>query len=284
MGSNTKRNLFDHYAKSASAAGLHSTDETLLCPLCWQGTKYGDLSLEHIVPSEVGGNRVVLTCTQCNNSHGSLYDAHLAQFQKSMDGFSGHGTIPAKLEVLGKTVTANVAWGDGFKHINIVGKASNPAEVQAMQEDASAGRFDELHLRLNFGYIKPRFQTGLLRCAYLALFKCFGYEYARADVVQVLRRRICNMDIEQPRLGSLIGELRKETIPYTDPYFIVPGNVSGIQFYLVVIRLKKETETFHFVCMPVPVQQCGEFFEKMERHPIDNNGVKLTIPHELVFT
>ena len=226
----------------------------------------------------------MLTCTKCNNSHGSLYDAHLAQFQKTMDGFSGHGTIPAKLEVLGKTVAANVEWGDGFKNINIVGKASNPAEVQAMQEDASAGRFDELHLTLNFGYIKNRFLTGLLRCAYLALFKCFGYEYAKQDVVQAIRRRICNMDIERPRLGSLIGELRNGTIPYTDPYFIVPGNVNGIQFYIVVIRLKKETETFHFVYMPVSVERCDKFFEMMERCANDNNGVKLTIPHELVFT
>lgn len=284
MGANTKRTLFDHYTKSATAAGFATNDEALICPLCWQTTEYDKLSIEHILPGSVGGNRVVLTCTNCNNSHGSLYDAHLAHFQKTMDGFKGHGTIPAKLEVLGKKVVANIEWGDGFKKINIVGQASNPAEVQAMQDDAAAGRFGELHLTLNYGYIKNRFQTGLLRCAYLALFKCFGYEYAKADIVQILRRRVCDMDLEQPRLGSLIGELRNGNIQYTDAYFIVPGNVNGVHFYMVAIRLKKETETFHFVYMPVPVERSDEFFDMMERCSKDNNGVKLTIPHELVFT
>lgn len=284
MANQNKQQLFDHYRKSAAAAGMSHPEGSLTCPLCWEPTSFDTLSVEHIIPGSVGGNRVVLTCTTCNNTHGSLYDSHLSQFQKTKDGFNGHGTLPVKLEVLGKRVTANIEWGDGFKNINIVGEASNPAEVAAMQADAEAGRFGELNLTINYGYIKNRFQTGLLRCAYLSLYKCFGYEYACTEIVQVLRRRICDMNQETPRLGSLIGELRNGAVPYTDPYFIVPGNVNGVQFFMVAIRLKKQTESYHFVYMPAPSDRSDEFFEMMERCSRDNDGVTLTIPHELVFT
>ncbi|QDS98684.1 HNH endonuclease [Adhaeretor mobilis] len=285
MSPSQKESLFDHYRKSLAAADLKTThQDSLICPLCWQETRFDDLSLEHIMPGSVGGKRCILTCTQCNNEHGSSFDSHLAQFQKLRDGFKGHGTIPAKLKVLGKEVVANVEWGDGYKNINIVGKASNPAEVSAMQDDAKAGNVGELNLTLLYGYNKNNFQTGLLRCAYLAVFKCFGYEYANHEVVQVIRRRICDSTLEHPRLESLIGELRDGSLPYRDSYVIVPGNVNGVEFFLVILLLRKETVTNQFVYMPVPVARCDEFCDMMERSSKDNDGKKLTIPHELVFT
>ena len=280
-----KRRIFDHYRKSLKAAGLQAlSGNSVICPLCWQDADYASLSLEHIVPRKVGGKREILTCTRCNNEHGSALDSHLSQFQNVQDGFGGHGTIPAKLSAHGHTVTAKIEWGDGYKNIHIVGRASNPAEVSAIQEQFKAGNIDELNLTLPFGYIKNRFQTALLRCAYLAVFKCFGYEYAKHDVVQVIRQRICAPSLEYPRLGSLIGELRDGEIPYKDPYIIVPGNVNGVEFFLVIIQLRKETTTIHCVFMPVPVERSDEFYGIMEHCSEDYKGKMLHIPYELAFT
>jgi hypothetical protein len=58
-----KRRFFDHYRKSLKAAGLQAlSDNSVICPLCWQDTDYASLSLEHIVPRKVGGKREILTC------------------------------------------------------------------------------------------------------------------------------------------------------------------------------------------------------------------------------
>lgn len=280
-----KKTLFDHYRKSLTAAGLRTEcDESLICPLCWQESPFEELSLEHIVPSSVGGTRCTLTCTRCNNEHGSALDSHLSQFQTTRDGFKGHGTLPAKLKVLGEEVVANVEWGDGFKNINIVGRASNPAKVTAMHDDTKAGKVDELHLMVSFGYNKNRFQTSLLRCAYLALFNRFGYEYAKHDVTQVIRHRICDTSLEHPRLGSLIGKFRDGTLPFRNSYTIVERNVNGVQCYLVAIQLHKQTTTRHFVFLPALVARCEEFFGMMEWYSKENGDKKLSIPHKFFLT
>lgn len=284
MAGYRKRDLFDYYRRSLSAAGIEVTNPgAVLCPLCWKETDYDDLSLEYIVPVSVGGRHFILTCTQCNNSHGSILDSHLVQFQAIHDAFKGHGTIPAKLPAHGKEIAANIEWGDGYKNIKIVGRASDPTSVSAMQKGLKAGNIDKLTLRLKLGYIKDRFQKALLRSAYLAVFKCFGYEYANREVVQVIRRRISDTSLNYPRLGSLIGEIRNGKFKCKKSYAIAPGNVNGIDFFLVILQLRKETTTSHFVFMPSLTDNSDEFYEAMERSSMDNNGKTFNIPSEILF-
>ena len=79
MTINRKKALFDHLRKSLAAAGLATArDDSLICPLCWQETRYEDLSHEHVVPGSVGGTCNTLTCRPCNNEHGSSLDSHLS--------------------------------------------------------------------------------------------------------------------------------------------------------------------------------------------------------------
>ena len=115
----TQKNLiFKKYRQWLVEAKIEMANpDSVLYPLCWRETGYEDLSFEHIIPQAVGGKDCVLTCTQCNNEHGSLLDSHISQFQSMQDAFKGYGTIQSALDVKGKKVKANVEWGDGFKNI-----------------------------------------------------------------------------------------------------------------------------------------------------------------------
>lgn len=263
MDADRKTRIFERLQKSMNEAGLSSPEATsLICPLCWQPTAFDDLSIEHVIPSSVGGRSVTLTCTSCNNALGSSLDAHLARYQSVADALKGHGTIPGKMCVFGEQVTVNMTLGppSAGKHIAVVGRASNPAASDAIKQEFEKGNVEPLEITLNFGYIKNQFQTALLRAAYLVLFRIFEYEYAKHDIVQAIRRRIVDPSLDTPDLGTLIGELRNSTIPVDNDYFVIRGFMDDIPFFMVVIRLKRETETSQFVIMPVPHRKSDQFF------------------------
>ena len=284
MTTDPKRAKFEHARRSLAATEI-STKQTdsLPCPLCWQETRFDRLTLEHIVPSAVGGTQTVLTCRGCNNDHGSDFDAHLAQHQSIVDAFRGHGTLRTKLNVNGHQLSANLEWGDGHKHFHVVGKATNPASSDAAEREFVSGKVFEIDLTLFFGYDKTRFQKAVLRAAYLILFKCFGYEYARHDVVQAIRRRITDPTLEHPRLASLIIEAKNFSPGNDRQHYIVPGNVNGVEFFLVIIRVRRSTTSYLGAYMPVPVARCNEFFDLMEQCAKEHNGETLTIPEGAIF-
>lgn len=284
MTPDAKRAKFEFFRKSLAAGGLSTADDNaLICPLCWEETPYDDLSLEHMVPSSIGGKQKTLTCRQCNNDHGRDLDSHLAQFQRVKEAFQGHGTLKTKLNINGHEMIANLEWGDGHKNFHIVGKATNPAASDASQDEFKAGNVQNVNFTVYFNYIKNNLNTAVLRAAYLVLFKCYGYEYARHYIVQTLRQRIANPSLDHPNLASLILEARNFTPPHDDQHYVVPGNVNGVKFFLVIIRVRRKTTTYLGAYMPVPVDRCDEFFDLMELTAKEHNGETLTIPTAAMF-
>lgn len=280
-----KKLLFDHYRNSMIVAGLTTTaDDSLICPLCWQEKRYDELSLEHVVPRSVGGTGKTLTCRRCNNEHGSELDVHLTKFQSVADALQGKGALSTKLNVNGKQVIANLKWGEDSNDFQIVGKASNPATWAAIQDEFKAGKVSKLRFTVLCGYARNNFQSAVMRAAYLVVFKCFGYEFAKNEVVQVIRRRITDRSLANPDLGSLVVELHDCTFPYDEPHVVVPGDVNGVAFFLVIIRVRKFTTSYVGAYLPVPQARSEEFFELMEQYSHEHDGDTLTIPIEGVFT
>src|SRR5262245_1531863 len=135
MAIGLKNELFEIGRKSLNAACLStSSEDSLLCPLCWQETSLADLSLEHIVPGAIGGTCKTLTCRRCNNDQGAKLDSHLAGFQKTKDAFKGHGLLSAKLHVNGNLAATNLECGEGRKNFIVVGKATNPIAAKAIHD------------------------------------------------------------------------------------------------------------------------------------------------------
>lgn len=284
MGELPKRNIYERFLKSARAADIEFPEECMLCPLCWTMKPLSDMSLEHIVPGSVGGKSVTLTCKACNNSHGHLYDSHLAGYQTTTDQLSGHGVLRSKLCIQGSEATANVAWGNGYTNIEILEEFSNPKHVEGMRKNAESCHIDEIAIHMKFGFAADRFKIGLLRCAYLALFKCFGYEYAKTSSAQVVRQRICNPSDDRFRLDSLIGKICSNERLYDEPYLVACGQISEHPICLVIIRLAKETSSHHLVFLPMGDDRNEGFFDAMEELSRVGDKQNLVIPKNLLFT
>lgn len=284
MSHDIKRAKFECFRNSLTTTGLTTAnDNAVLCPLCWQETSYDDLSLEHMVPGSVGGTQTTLTCRRCNNLHGRDLDSHVAHFQRVKDALKGHGTLKTTLNINGHELAANLEWGSDFKNFRVVGKATNPAASKASLEEFKAGKVSEVNFTVNFDYVRNNFNTAVLRAAYLILFNYFGYKYARHDIVQIVRRRIADRSLLHPNLSSLVLEARNFRPPVDNQHFVVGGDVNGVDFFLVIIRVRRKTTTYLGAYMPVPVPRCNEFFDLMELTAREHNGGKLTIPNAAMF-
>jgi hypothetical protein len=284
MEVDAKRAKFRLYRSSLDEVGLSTAaDDALICPLCWQETSFDDLTPEHFVPESVGGKDTVLTCSRCNHDHGSRLDSHLTNYQRMMDAFQGHGSFRTKLNVNGHKLVANLEWLDGHKHFKVIGKATNPSEWNAAHKEFQAGNVSELKCTMYFRYSKKNFERALLRAAYLVAFKCFGYDYAMHDIAQVIRRRIVDPSLSHPRLSSMIIEADKFAPPHDLQHYIIPGNVTGVDFILVVIRVRRATTKYLAVFLPVPGDRSSEFFQLMEVSEKQNNGKTFRIPPERIY-
>ena len=80
----------------------------ILCPLCLTPHAEEALDLaepllteEHVIPGELGGRIVTLSCKRCNSTHGAKIDHHLIELLRSRDTAEGRGTRPfrGQLEV-----------------------------------------------------------------------------------------------------------------------------------------------------------------------------------------
>jgi hypothetical protein len=246
--------------------------------LCWQETKYDDLTLDHIVPKSLGGSRTILSCRRCNNDQGRDLDAHLSQHQKITDAIQGHGALKTKLYVNGREIVANLELGEGGMNFIVAGKATNPAAWKAVRDEFACGKVSTIDGTLFAGYRKNNFRTAVLRCAYLAVFEEFGYAYLQHEVVQVLRRRIARPTLRDPNLASLIFEAQNCRLPFDAQHYLVSGNVNGVSFYLAIIRARRATTKYFGAFLPIPGAKSGEFFDLMEKYAAEHNGESLTIP------
>jgi len=279
-----KTSRFRWYRSSLIAAGLETQrEDSLICPLCWEETLYEDLTEEHIVPDSVGGNCLTLTCEPCNNNHGSKLDAHLARYQSIIDAFNGHGVLKTKLEINGSRVATDLHWGKNSKDFKIIAKASDPKACDKIHSDFVEDKVTDGMITFEYGYSQNGFKTAVLRAAYLAVFRRFGYVYLNHPVVQIIREKICNSRSQHPRIGSLVFEVRNYQIPYDRPYLITGGNINDVKFAMVLIRVRKETTTYLGAILPVPLAGYEKFFETMETCSNKMNGIKLNIPLEEII-
>jgi hypothetical protein len=246
--------------------------------MCWHEVAVEKLTVEHVVPGTVGGTSTVLTCQNCNNTHGSKLDSHLVNHQLVTDAFQGHGSIPVEISANGKKVRANIVWGQESKKITIVGKASRPQHCAAIESEMKAGQVESFDLTFSFKYSKSRFQKAVLRAGYLGLFKACGYEYAACEEAQIIRRRITDDSLDYPPLRPLIVELREGRFPFDESHVTTTGTVNGVPFYLVILRIERASTKYLGIYLPQPSDRSGEFFSLMERCAQEQNGKKLRMP------
>ena len=160
---------------------------------------------------------------------------------------------------------ANFTKENKTNRFEIVEKASNPAASDAIKNDFHAGLVSEINVTLKYGYIQKNSQTALIRSAYLILFRHTGYNYARHEVVQSIRRGISDLSFTEAQLNSLIGRIHGRDLPPEQPYFFAYCTVDGTDFMMIIIRLKIKTMHHLSVFLPHPDSPTPRFFETIEK-------------------
>ena len=271
----SKQDKFVHFQRSLEFAGIStSRPNSLLCPLCWTEKVFDELTLEHMVPGSVGGTLTTLTCEQCNNSHGSALDSHLSRYLRSLEAIEGHGMVDAVLDINGHRLRANFDAID--KNFHIIAKATDPSAQSASRAELASGQPVTVNVVFSFGFRENNFNTAILRSAYLILFKCFGYEYVRHDIVQSVRRRIIDISLDTPNLKSLILGLNFEP-PWDAQHYVFEAMIDDVRCFVVVVRIRQKITKYLAACLPCPIGQSDRFFDLMEAHAQEHTGKKFEV-------
>ena len=166
------------------------------CPLCVQGfSNVGALSLEDVPPKSVGGRPLVLTCTTCNNTAGTMLDAHIRSGRDLHEIAAGTRDIPVRLTQFGQTVSARATFGPGKIAVHGLPQQSDPkahqAWVEGLGEAARSGSTDwTIKLGFSIRHRESHEGVGWLRVAYLYTFAALGYNWMMRPCLEPIREQI----------------------------------------------------------------------------------------------
>jgi len=223
----------------------------VVCPLCLEAFRLDEpdgLTVEHPVPSTLGGRVTTLTCKACNNSHGSVLDRHLVDAQKALDGLEGAAPIEGTWRRLEGRVSLQVRPPVGLEgdqvELRIVGLQSNPVAVAAIGDGLRDGAIlqNDIEIELDFKLTPEQYWRAAVRAAYLAVFCDRQYEYA------------CTTGAEQPRdVINGKAQARPTVIMEAFPDREVPRCILVIPLadcFAVLLRLRSKRTRHLVVWLP----------------------------------
>jgi hypothetical protein len=232
----------------------------ILCPLCLTAFSEEAIDLdppelteEHIIPEELGGSLITLTCKKCKYTHGSKLDAHLIQMLRCHDTFAGFGKRPIRgnIEVAGIRVPADIDWKATIHKTTTFRLRQNEAQkLNQFRQTLTSGGVDKINLDLNFGFIPNSAYLAVLRIAYLAMFREVGYKYVRSPAAGVIRKLIASYPDPEADLGRIVAEAKNVSPPPAEPLqlFSVANDIA----VLVLITLVADTKRYYCTLMPHP--------------------------------
>lgn len=208
------------------------------------------MSVEHIVPSKLGGGSRTLTCSACNNTQGTKLDSHLIEAMKAMDSVEGKEPITTVMTFGMGHVLAEMYVPTGCSRtapitLNVIRKASNPAALDALRTHQANGL--DFSLRMSWRFIPERYWRGAIRSAYLAVFCTEGYKYVFSDGGTAVRA-VLNGD--SPVQSNIIMEAFPEQEPPGD-LLVMPHSFSDAgECFAVLLSLRSKRTRYLAVLLP----------------------------------
>jgi hypothetical protein len=262
--SDRRYEIFDSLLRDLSAI-RPNVKEVIWCPLCLRPFERSalersvpddkKLTEEHIIPDELGGKIITLTCKKCNNTDGGQVDSHFIQKVRVDEALQGyHGSIGSDVDISGHRVFAQVEFpskeGETTK-IVVKSEASNPAEIAASHQAFLQGAVEKIQLNMHLRYNPNLARLSVMRSAYLAMFSRFGYRYILNDAVEHIRQLIHKRDVSNELLDFMSIESRKPDQDVQHPLYILHyTRPTGISFYVVLIKLRLNRISYHGAIMP----------------------------------
>lgn len=258
--------LFSAYTKNLSfyhpqLAGV------FLCPICLQpftrdAVLSGELTLEHIIPSSLGGKILSLTCAECNSKAGTQLDAHLVQRIRIEDILSGKSDKPLKARVkigngeFGADIYLSENQDPNIRIVGIPSISSPELHALASLEIESGVKSFSLHGSLGYKDVPSR--VAVLRAAYLLMFRYFGYGYILYRNLKQIRSQILQPEVETSPIKAiyLIDEM-----PLTNIIALLK-QPDDLRCFLAIINISTNIKRNIAVVLPGPDPKSETIYER----------------------
>ena len=271
-------NKLDYYNRSLSNlsilkdVGIVSMHSDYICPLCMknysQEIAKQELTEEDVPQKSLGGQRITLTCKQCNNTCGTNIDVHLLESIKSIEQRAflpgtdrtvhiekGEGRLKATLKV-GK---------DKEMFLNIDTKHNNPKTWSFYHENVL---LEDSIIDIQDAPLKRdarRVSAAILKNAYLILFARTGYTFLSDHFYDRLRQQI--MTPEPYILPERLWTFQNVSVP--DGIYLTKDN--RYRGFFVVYSLRQKHN--YRVCVLIPTPKVEYLFACMELRKIDGKSM-----------
>jgi HNH endonuclease len=209
QGCDAFKRAFPEIAKNVPA------DRFYVCPVCLHAFGEEALALrfltrEDVPPKSVGGRKLALTCRQCNSEGGHEVDSHARREADLYDFAAGElreikaGLITAS----GRVPIRLSASGRGIQMFGVPAATHPPTHARVMGDFEGAtgeGNWQGFTFKVDFPAFSPeRARASWLRSGYLAFFATLGYRFIFRPELDVVRAKIRNPKLEDPRTFRII--------------------------------------------------------------------------------
>ena len=243
--------------------------DLFVCPLCFRifdrdALVDGTLTIEHIIPSSIGGRLTTLTCRDCNNQAGSELEANLVQEARVDDIFRARlsTSIRSVVAVGEGEQAADVSFfdeGELAVVINGLPQHTNPVQQELVEAALSNGA-RSFKITSNFGYRHLPAQVAKIRSAYLMMFRYFGYAYIRDSRFDDLRKLFVTPDENSPYIAGLF-ELPDPIMTNVVGLVKSPEEIRG---FLVILDMSTESERHVGMLFPGFDAEAGELYQRLK--------------------
>lgn len=262
----TAKRLFDAYAKNLTWYHPHLV-EVFLCPLCLQpftkdAIQSNSLTLEHIIPSALGGRLLTLTCSDCNSQSGTKLDAHLVKRLRTEDALAGKSKKPLRIRVQigsGEFGADLYLSPDQQPNIRIVGipAISNP-KLHKRAVEAFETQPQEFSISGSFGYKDFPSRVAALRIAYLLSFRYFGYGYILYNNLDQVRKQISQPGHETDALKGMVW---LKSAPETNVVAVL-RQPQELRCFLAIVDLYTEQQRVLGIALPGPDPNSAAIYQR----------------------
>lgn len=251
--------------------GLTSLDLSYCCPLCMntfsQEKAKQELTEEDVPQKSLGGQRITLTCKQCNSSCGANIDIYLLNSIKGME---------QRAFLTGTDRNVSISKGENRLHATLkVGESGNMLlNIDTKRNNPKTWAFYHDNVLLENSVINiqddplkqsiRRYSAAILKNAYLILFARTGYTFLADSFYDRLRRQILNS--EPYVLPERLWTFQNVSVP--DGIYLAGDNRYRGFFVVYSLQLQKSYK----VCVLLPTPNVEYSIACIELRKISSNS------------
>jgi hypothetical protein len=231
-----------------------------VCPICIQAfprssVASGVLTADHVPPECFGGREMVLTCSKCNHTAGSVLDAHARRKEDVDAAMQGHLLRPHKVKVItGGPLNARLTSTDGQLSVTVPDKINRPGAKERIRWLRAGDPITVEHEK----YSELAANISWLRSGYLLLFAVFGYPRVFDPAMQIVRRQILD-----PNTSLMTTFMSRPPEPY--PWSELQRSEFGLLEMFEPVHLRCWAVQFGRCCVLFPLAGDVSFYERLGR-------------------